>query len=240
MTSLAMVGDSHSAIYMKALRRLKDGPAIVGGPLGAARTYFRPFFDFDGDFAFRDPGIQENYAVWKQVTKSNGLLDFKGSLICSIGLSGASFWSNKFWGEASALPVRGRRFISSGAVDFFVASLQENALKFYQVLIGQGLLLAAVAGPAPQRRSRGARQHSPEELLRLDRLFQKPVRDLLAAANIPVIELDMADKDGFLKPEFEGEDPHHCGMACGPLLAAAIDRLVASRTRQKGGRNKPD
>lgn len=229
MNQFGLIGDSHAGIYMRAVKALGEKDFIVGGSVAAGKKYLRPFFKYeDGEFSFLEEDVANNYEMWKAATGSNGITDFKGRLVVSIGLSGASFWNSRFWLTASTRPAKGKKYVSSGALGFFIEAMQEHVLAFYRVCVERELLAAVIAAPAPQRRTRGVKLHGESEVLRLNAMYQRPVREYLAGAGVRVIDLPMADDAGFLKSEFVGDDPLHCGVACGPLLIAELRALAGN------------
>jgi hypothetical protein len=225
MSRYVLTGDSHCSSYLKAFRACGRTDLVDGGPIGAANLYYKKFFEpTETDFVFIDPRASSNYERFKKVTKSNGLCDFKGRLLLSVGLSGTSFWGDRFWHKVSRTPHPNKRFISSGAVEHWIWSLQENAIRFYEVCIERGLLVGALAAPPPQKRAKAVSVLGAHEVLSLDFLFRKPLLDMLQHNGIPVIAIDAADETGFLREEFWAKDPHHSNHKLGPLLVEAIER----------------
>src|ERR1041385_5999246 len=181
MSRFVLTGDSHSISYLNAIKKCGRSELVDGGPLGAARTYFDRFFEIaDGDFVFTKKNVASHYRNFKKVTGCNSLFDLKGKLLLSVALSGTTFLSDRFWNKAKASVEADKRFISSGALQYWIDSIQENAISFYTVCIESGLLAAALAPPPFQSRAKAIRIHGRDELFRLEALYRKPIVDLLS------------------------------------------------------------
>lgn len=234
MKPFGIIGDSHTGIFVRALRAAGEEQLLDGGPLGAGNNFFVPFFEAaDGDVVFKQPGLQSNYASWKSLTASRGIVDFRHRLIVSMGLSGASFCNSQVWRRhaPSQAANERRRFVSSGLVEAMIEALQHNVLLFYRHCLSQELLVAAIAAPPPQPHAPFFQVLGKDSVFELYRRYQQPVRSLLREHGIPIIEPDWTDETGYLMTPFNGDDPHHAGMSCGAVVAAAIKRELGGTSK---------
>jgi hypothetical protein len=216
--TLAIIGDSHVPVILKAAR--KSGLAMVGGGLGGARRFEAPFFEFDGKAIKFIGQVEDTYEVWK--SRSGSEIDsFRASVVSTIGMASAILYGDRTWFSWT------QRHCSEELLSEVVAVVQKHVLSFYQLAIERGLLLCVVSAPPPQSRHRALSYNNAGTVFRMHRAMQEPVRRLMAEHNIPVI--DACPSDQFLAPEFHGNDPSHANEGYGALVVRQIAGLIPAR-----------
>jgi len=219
MKQFAIFGDSHVPAFLRGARR-DPRVNLVGGGLGAATLFHRPFFRVqDGRIVIEtEPGY---YELWKEATKSNGVEDFERRLIVSLGFAATPLFNSQMW----AVFGPRRRFVSQGVLKAIVADMQQPVLDFYDLVIARNLLAAVYVAPPPQRSHPAATRLGHDFLFELIALYQAPVRAALQGAQIPMISLNVADEEGFLREAYAGKDLAHANAHIGPLAAEALVQL---------------
>jgi hypothetical protein len=216
MTEIAIIGDSHAAAIAAGARA--GLLPVVGGPLVAATILHTPFFVFDPDLRITDKTAAANYEKWKAVTQSSGLGDFTGRVAVSMGLAAAPFYGNRMWLNFGP----DRRPLSRGLFDTIIADLQRHVLEFYRQCVRRGVIAAAIEPPPPQRAHPAVQRMGADAVFSLASSYSKSIRDYLREASIPIVAVDCADRDGLLRPEFEGNDPSHANMRWGQQMTRKI------------------
>jgi len=224
MKKFAIIGDSHVSAFLAGARAHGGGDLVTGGGLGAASRFFEPFFSIENDRIVIDPG-KTHIEKWYTVTGRNRLEDFPRQLIVSLGTAAAFFYGDRMWRQYGA----SGRPISSGLIDTIIGDMQREVVRFYRALIERRLIAAVDMTPPPQRAHRILKIMTEEVLLTMIARFQKPVTDVLDAARVPIIRLDIADGTGFLRPEFASDDPSHAGPDIGPLIVSALKDLAVKQ-----------
>jgi hypothetical protein len=232
MTEIVLFGDSHIGTYIKVARA--SGIAeISGAPLGGARLYNEPFFELsEGRIRFTSREAAQNVELFRKRTGIDDLMQCKGRLVVSMGLAAAPFYGDRQWHGRyyGTLPPNGRQFISRAVVEQMIADAQKPVLEFYKAGLDQGLIVAAIAGPPPQRRHRAVEWLGREAVFDLEARFEAPVRHYLAGRNCPIIApKDVTDSEGFLRDEYWGPDWAHANEQYGALVIDAVLRFAKER-----------
>jgi hypothetical protein len=218
---LTLIGDSNSAIVLEGSR--VAAVQMQGGPIAGAKSFFSPFFKREDDgFLFTNSKIAGNYQIWKERTG----VEFyhpANRLITSMGLSAASFFGRR---EFIDFP---HRHFSDEVLVTAVSNLQAGVIDFYRFCIERGILLCAIAGPAPQERHRAVIKLGKDRVLRLQKLFCAPVLTFLSKNNVPVIDLPETKADGMLLPEYWGKDWAHGNSNGNSKFGAAIALHIKTR-----------
>jgi hypothetical protein len=218
---LAIFGDSHVASFLRGVRKVGEVP-LVGGGLGAASLFTKPFYRLGEDGSIDIYCQPELYERWKAATKSTGLQDFPGRLIVSLGFAAAPIYNSRTWSVFGARP---RRFMSDGMLETIIADMQEPVMDFYRLLIERKMIAAVYVAPPPQKKHPRVKKYGQALVLELIRRYQAPVQRLLVDAGVPLIALAVQDSDGYMRPEFAGADDAHASAEIGPLATEALLKL---------------
>jgi hypothetical protein len=220
---IVITGDSHTICCLQAVIDMGLTDRIKGSRLGGGGLYQEQFF------RWRDGKLLPGSLVVEKALARQGVMDLaacRGRLAVSLGLGAAPFYK-QFAGMAFGSAADGLiRHVSQQVIDTMIADMQRHIMEFLDICFANGLLLAAIAGPRPQRRHRAAERHG-SRLLELVAMYEAPVRKALAEAGCRIIEPPEAvDAGGFLKEEYWGSDPSHANAAYGRLV---VTRLLQIR-----------
>lgn len=227
MNPLVLLGDSHAAIYARAIREM--GAPVLGGPLGGANFFTDGIaapgpggLAFTGEAALRF----ERFAARARI---GSLADCRGRLVISLGLAAARFYGSQDWRRADYGPDAdaAKQHLSEAVLDAIIAHLQAPVLDFVGHCIDEGLLVAALAGPPPQARHRAVLALGAPRVLDLATRYEKPMRDLLAARAIPIITPPgLTNAEGLLLERYWGDDQAHGNTAFGSLVITELLRVT--------------
>lgn len=233
---LLLVGDSHSAVYVAAAREKGMVDRIVGGPIAGARTYDREFFLVqDGQVKFDKASTQERFNIVAKTAGVETLFECQQRLVLSLGLAAAPLLGDlakrKYeFGSHEKLP-KNWRYLTSNMLNAIIEDAQKHIVRFFEMCIERNLLVAAIAGPPPQRRHRAVKFYDTR-VFELIRMFEAPVRKVLDAAGCPIIQVEnVTDPEGFLLDQYWGADWAHGSVAYGGLVCDELLAVVASRNR---------
>lgn len=206
-------------------------PALLGGTLSGAWSFYTRFFEplADGDFRFIDATLQAAFAVRLGKAGDARLQDFPSAVVVSLGLSSEPMLGSLAQERSDFGPEcndRNRHFLSDALVERLVAVAQSHIIDFYKWLHTNGYLLAAIAGPALQERHRAYAFYGQRAIAMRAR-FEAPVRSYLATISCPIIEPpESIDANGLLRPEYYGDDWAHANAAFGTLVARQLERVL--------------
>jgi len=226
LPQLIVLGDSHANKLVGAAQ-LAGPPSLLGGNLGAASRFVEPFFEAKNGSIRLD---QDRFADRRQKWASRyGIATDRilpgTPLIVRLGTASATFYGHGMW-KQFAVGAQGRRHVvSRQAAVAMAARMEREVLRFLQALRATVSLRAVVEAPAPQRRHRALQWHGSENLFWLDRVFRQPVRDWCQQQRVPlIVATDTIDDEGFLRPEFYGDDWSHGNALWG---ASVLEHLAA-------------
>ncbi|MCC6919399.1 MAG: hypothetical protein IT548_09350 [Alphaproteobacteria bacterium] len=224
-------GDSHAGVLARAGAERGDG-LFAGGPLMGGSNFYLGRLAAEGGRWVAAAGFEDKVG---QFLAAAGVPDFEscaGRLLISLGFTtGPLFNDRRFandnaWRSFFRGPVAppNKAYLSTGAMHRIMRDAQAPILDLYRVALAQGWLAAAIAAPPPP--SDMAERYGRALTYELHAAFEAPLRALLAAEGLPIVEVpeETIEPGGGLRPEFVGVDGFHGNQAYAHLM---LDRTLA-------------
>lgn len=206
-------------------------PRLLGGMIAGAWAFYRPFFEPTGDGGFRLLHKDMQEGLKRRLDSAGGarFQDFRGAVVVSLGLASEPLLgtlSRERFDFGTGFSDTERHFLSSDAVDRLIDISQTSILEFYRWLHCEGYLVAALAGPAIQKRHRAYAFYG-DRIKPMRARFEAPVRSYLDMIGCPIVEpLDAFDDDGFLLERYYGDDWSHGNAEFGALMLRHLDAVT--------------
>jgi hypothetical protein len=216
--SFLLLGDSHAAAIGKAARAMEL--RFVGGPIGAGRDYFAPFFVPREEIGSDQMTLQFTSAdavkTWAQFQTELAVCNVSASSVPLLCTFGTSFHfpatSENWWLYREQIARATSAFFESKLFTQLAQNMLAPALEFYR-LLKHASLTVHVALP-PQRVPNMAQD---QVFLALQQQFVAALK----AIDVPVIDVrnQVCDERGMQLPAFsEANDPIHGNLAFGKKI----------------------
>ncbi|QNM83801.1 hypothetical protein H8M03_05630 [Sphingomonas sabuli] len=216
-----ILGDSHVTAFLMGVRKADGKQLLRGGGWGNGKRFFDQFFEIEDNGRIEIFADRTHYRKWVQQA-GRDLNDCQGRVIVSMGTSATSLFNSPMW----QIFGPGRTPISQDLFDTILDDMLVHVLDFYRALKERGLIAAAYMAPPPQRTHPAFRRLGEKFVWDLIRQYQAPVLALLKEENIPLIELPVADADGYLLPKYAGPDEAHANPWIGEHAVKALRELA--------------
>jgi hypothetical protein len=225
--SFLLLGDSHAAAVGKAAQAM--GLRFVGGPIGAGRDYFAPFFvprEETGSDQMVLRFIRADAAkIWAQFQTELAVSNSSVSSVPLLCTFGTSFHfpatSENWWLYQEQITQAPIAFFESKLFTQLAQNMLAPALDFYR-LLKDASLSVHVALP-PQRVPNMAQDQVYFAL-------QQKFIEALTELKVPVIDVrsQVCDARGLQRAEFgEANDPIHGNLAFGKKIVESYLNLIS-------------